>query len=71
MFKKLEEAYMKAEKDFVNTMIGLIFIVLIGVAFFMLFQDQIMAIADKVYALINKQFDVVFPKVGSILPLLK
>ena len=47
---------MKAEKDFVNTMIGLIFIVLIGVAFFLLFQEQIMAIANSVFELINKQF---------------
>lgn len=48
---------MKAEKDFVNTMVGLIFIVLIGVAFFLLFQEQIMAIANSVFELINKQFN--------------
>ena len=48
---------MKAEKDFVNTMVGLIFIVLIGVAFFLLFQEKIMEIANSVFELINKQFN--------------
>ena len=51
---------MKAEKDFVNTMVGLIFIVLIGVAFFLLFQEQIMAIANSVFELINKPSLVIF-----------
>lgn len=47
---------MKAEKDFVSTMIGMIFIVLIGVAFFTMFRTEIMAIAESVFKLINKQF---------------
>lgn len=61
---------MKAEKDFVNTMVGLIFIVLIGVAFFLLFQEQIMAIATSVFDLVKNQFDALTPPAGYSVPFL-
>ncbi|MDV7678461.1 MULTISPECIES: hypothetical protein [Erysipelothrix] len=47
---------MYAEKDFVNTLIGLIFIVIIGIAFFALFQTQIMDIARAVFDKVNGLF---------------
>ena len=62
---------MKAEKDFVNTMIGMIFIVLIGVAFFTLFNKEITQIATDVFTKINEQFSSIKPGAGFILPLLK
>ena len=58
---------MKAEKDFVNTMIGMIFIVLIGVGFFTLFNKEILAIAESVVTLIKKQFNAL--PIGSIVSL--